>query len=105
MRINRSVTLMIGCAVLFTARHAAAGDPCPTVTDSERARLIDYVRTKYKVPQASPLKLSELSFIEKTCYRRLLFAGKDPRRPFKIDLTASPDLRFLTRELLDSRLD
>jgi protein-disulfide isomerase len=35
----------------------------------------------------------------------LRFAVEDSQRPFKIDLTASPDLRFLTRELLDSQLD
>lgn len=105
MRINRSITLMVGCIVLFTVRHATAGDPCPTVTDSERTRLIAYVQAKYKVPPASDLKLSEVSLIEKTCYRRLRFAVEDSQRPFKIDLTASPDLRFLTRELLDSQLD
>ena len=105
MRINRSVTLMVGCAALFAGRQAAADDSCPTITDSERTRLIAYVQAKYKVPPASPLKLSAVSLIEKTCYRRLRFRGEDPQRPFTIDLTASPDLRFLTRELLDSQLD
>lgn len=105
MRINRNVTLMVGCVALFTARHATADGSCPAITDSERTRLIAYVQSKYKVPPASPLKLTEVSLIEKTCYRRLRFAGDDSKRPFKIDLTASPDLRFLTRELLDSQLD
>lgn len=109
MRVNRSVVLIFGCVVLFTSRQAiaggAAGGTCPTITDSERTRLIAYVRAKYKVPPASPLKLSEVSRIEKTCYRELRFTVEDPNRPFKMDMTASPDLRFLTRELLDSHLD
>ena len=99
MRIHRIVTPTFGCVVLFTARHAVAGDQCPTVTESERTRLIAYVQAKYRLPTTSALKLSELSLVEKTCYRKLRFAGADPKRPFQIDLIASPGLRFLTREL------
>ncbi len=105
MRINQTVSLIFSCAILLlTARLAAAGNRCPVVTDSERTRLVAYVRAKYKVPPSSLLKMSEVSLIEKTCYRTLRFAVEDPKRSFKIDLTASPDLRFLTRELLDSYL-
>ena len=105
MRIHRIVTPTFGCVVLFTARHAVAGDQCPTVTESERTRLIAYVQAKYRLPTTSALKLSELSLVEKTCYRKLRFAGADPKRPFQIDLIASPGLRFLTRELLDTHVD
>jgi protein-disulfide isomerase len=49
--------------------------------------------------------VAQTAAIGGTCYRKLEFKSRDPRRPFQIALFASPDLRFLTRELLDSEVD
>jgi len=43
--------------------------------------------------------------VSSTCYRKLRFTSQDSTRPFRLELYVSPDFRFLTRELLDSRID
>ena len=84
---------------------AMAQEPCPSLTDSQRAKLAEYVQKKYKVPTTTPVDVAQTGAVGGTCYRKLEFKSQDPRRPFQIALFASPDLRFLTRELLDSEVD
>lgn len=73
--------------------------------DTDRAKLVEYVQKKYKTPATMPLEVSEAGFLPESCYRHLRFQSQDQRRPFQLELIASPDLRFLTREMLDSRVD
>jgi hypothetical protein len=49
--------------------------------------------------------VKELSLVEGTCYRKLQFTAEGPTPPLRVELYASPDLRFLTRELLDSTVE
>lgn len=60
---------------------------------------------KYKLPANTDVGITESSFVGDTCYRTLQFRAQNSLKPFKIDLIASPDFRFLTRELLDSLVD
>jgi protein-disulfide isomerase len=82
---------------------AADLSTCPAIGNADRAKLAAYVQKKYNVPAKVDIK--ELSFIEQSCYRKLQFSSDGGRRPFRMELIASPDLRFLTRELLDSHVD
>jgi len=66
--------------------------------------MTEYVRKRYKIPAPGPLEVSELGFVQGSCYRRLLFAAAE-QRGFRIEIIASPDFRFLMRELMDVNTD
>jgi protein-disulfide isomerase len=102
---TRRVSARIVSALLLGALAAVAQTPCPPLTDAQRAKLVEYVQKKYKAPSTSPLDVAQTAVIGDTCYRKLEFTSRDPRRAFQLALIATPDLRFLTRELLDSEVD
>ena len=105
MIVARRSAQYVALAACLLAGPAIAQTPCPALDDSGRGRLIEYVQKKYKLPAATPLEVAQTAAIGGTCYHKLEFKSRDPRRPFQIALFASPDLRFLTRELLDSNVD
>lgn len=78
---------------------------CLPLGASDRAKLIGYVQEKYKVPPTMQLKVTELSFLGDTGYRKLRFQTEGSGRQFRLDLYASPDLRFLSRDLMDATVD
>jgi hypothetical protein len=57
------------------------------------------------VPTTVQLDVAEVSRVGSTSYRKLLFESQGSSRPFWMELFATPDLRFLARELPDSRVD
>jgi protein-disulfide isomerase len=87
--------------LLAVALGAMARAECPSVSDADRAKLIQYVAKRYRTPASSQLIITEMSLLDSTCYRRVRFESGD----FRLELFAGPDLRFLTRELLDPTLD
>jgi len=99
--------LAIACGALFPihASGATAAYACKPLGNSERARLLEYVKKKYKLPPTSSLTLSGESLVGATCFRKLEFKSADPKRNFRTELFLSPDFRFLTHELLDSNVD
>lgn len=40
---------------------------CPPLNDTDKARLVDYVRKKYKVPTTAQLNVTEVSRVGSTC--------------------------------------
>jgi len=78
---------------------------CKPLREPERTRLADYVSKKYNLPQDQRLIMTSDSFVGETCFRRAEFKGSESTRSFKVQLFLSPDLRFLTTELLDSSVD
>lgn len=88
---------------------AVAGDlgaaACPALDQGARQSLSVYVQKKFKVPATSRVNLTELAFVADTCYRRLQFKTVNAAKPLNVELIASPDLRFLTFDLLDSQGD
>ncbi len=105
MQANRIVTVALPLVVLLGASGVTAKAQCPPLRDADRAKLIDYVQKKYKTPGSMKLEIGETSFVNSTCYRKLLFQAAGGTSPFRLELIASPDLRFLTRDLLDSTID
>jgi len=75
---------------------------CAPLNEGAKARLVDYVRKKYNLPLDAGLKLSDASLVGSTCYRKLEFKSQGSARAFHISLFATPDLKYLTRELLDT---
>jgi protein-disulfide isomerase len=98
----------LAIALLIPACVAVAAfgqTQCPTFQEASRAKLIDYVRKKYRAPASARLEIGDVSFVSSTCYRKLVFQSEGGAGAFRIELYASPDLRFLTKELLDSTVD
>lgn len=78
---------------------------CSGLSGADRGTLITYVREKYHVPPAVPIEVSDLGFVDRTCYRKLDFRASQGHGPLRITLYASPDLRFLSHDLMDAQLD
>jgi len=82
-----------------------ANAQCPPIQGADKAKLVDYVQKKYRTPATVHLEVADVAFVGSTCYRKPEFKAREPGTSFHLELFASPDLRFLTRELLDSRVD
>jgi protein-disulfide isomerase len=102
MRLSRIHMLALCLALPCVAADLST---CVTLGDADRSKLAGYVQKKYNLPQSAKLDVKEVSFVEDSCYRKLQFTSAGAGRPFRMELIASPDLRFLTRELLDSHVD
>jgi protein-disulfide isomerase len=83
----------------------AASDVCRDVTPAEGERLAHYVAQKYHVPAHAALRLGSQEQVNGTCYRKLVFKGDGALGPYETTLYASPDLRFLSSDMLDSTVD
>jgi len=93
-----SVLSILGYAVLTRGQ-------CAPLKAADKSKLIDYVRKKYRVGANVALDVTEDSFVNSTCYRKLQFKSKDAPKPIQMVLYATPDLRFLSRDLMDLRAD
>ena len=87
---------------LLGATHGAA---CRDVSSEEKSRLAAYVVKKYQAPEQAKLRVEEVQPIDDLCNRKLVFAGDGALGTFRLTLYASPDLRFLSRELFDTYTD
>jgi protein-disulfide isomerase len=83
----------------------AAADTCRDVTSAEGERLAQYVAQKYHVPAHAALRLESKEPVGGTCYRKLVFKGDGALGPYEVTFYASPDLRFLSSDMLDSTVD
>jgi protein-disulfide isomerase len=92
------------CLLLGTFRPVCLAE-CLPLDDIARERLLNYVRAKYRLSAAVRLKVGEVSTISGTCYTRLKFTAQGAKPRFDMNLVASPDFRFLSRELLDTQTD
>jgi protein-disulfide isomerase len=79
-------------------------DQCTSLDEARRTRLISFVRTKYNLPSNADIGVADGGTVFGSCFRKLVFASLSGR-PFRAELFASPDFRFLTNELLDARPD
>jgi protein-disulfide isomerase len=84
---------------------ATPGLACRDISSEEKSRLAAYVVKKYQVPEQAKLRVEELKPIDDLCNRKLVFAGNGALGTFRLTLYASPDLRFLSRELYDTYTD
>jgi hypothetical protein len=96
-----SVSTKVVVALASCMRLGIAQAPCPEVTDTQRTKLVEYIHAKYKVPAGVVLDMAQTAVVNGSCYRKLEFKAQDQRRPFQLGLFASPDLRFLTPNLMD----
>ena len=95
------VPLLIGLSPL-----GLFGSPrCVTIGPGDEMRLTTYAQKKYKIPLAVSIELASSSRVGTSCFQKLEFRAKDPKSSFHLTLFASPDLRYLSRDLLDTFLD
>ena len=104
------VTVAICVALLMVGLAAGAAlrmwmpDRCTPPNDADKARLTSFLRIKYKLPPGTEIGVADAGVASGSCFRKLVFATLNGP-PFRADLFASPDYRFLAKELLDARPD
>lgn len=77
---------------------------CQGISEATKVELVRYVANRYKLPQKVRLEMAELAVTE-ACYHHLQFFSKAPGHPFQVQLYLSPDQRFLSPDLYDSRTE
>jgi len=80
------------------------------MTAKQRAEVETYVRKKYKIASKTTLQVKEEPAAASTCFRKIDFRSVGPLTPdvprrLHLTLFASPDVRFLTTQLLDIKID
>ena len=103
-RTTRNV-LLLAPLLAWGAPAAAGPDDCPVLTGAINSRLVAYVARKYQLPDSVSIGIKDTLIISGTCYRKVVFAGTGPLGEVSLALYLSPDLRFLSPELLDSSID
>ena len=98
-----SAAAVVGVAAGAALRVWSA-NRCATPGEADKARLVDFVRAKYKLPADAEIGVADSGTAFGSCFHKLVFASLSGR-PFRAELFASPDFRFLTSELLDARPD
>ena len=93
--------------VLLLAAPLLATEPsiCPIAGADDRATLTRYIQRKYNLAPSVQVGITELGFVAGSCFRNLRFTWQGNTRPLSTELIASPDMRFLTRALIDSHTD
>ena len=98
--------LMLGSALLMPATGRPQAVDCPTLISAGRKQeLADYVRKKFIVPESISIRLKKVEQVRGTCFERLTFETVSKFSTRELTLFLSPDQRFLTDELFDTKLD
>lgn len=97
-----SFLLAIGSPVGISA---FAADRCVPMTARQRAEVETYVRKKFKIAPTISLQITETPAASSTCFRKIEFKSTGQSGKFNMALYASPDMRFLTTQLLDIKVD
>ena len=98
---NRCI-LIVFAALAVLNLHGA--ESCTPMTSRQRSNLETYIRKAHKLPEAAKLTIAESTAAPGSCFRRIEVKSDQPKR-ISLTLYASPDLRFLTPQLLDTRVD
>jgi protein-disulfide isomerase len=85
------------------ASGVRGGDSCLELDDRVRLSVTDYVRKLTRLPDRASVELARSSLATETCYRTLEFSVAG--QPAPLVLFLSPDQRFLSTRVFDTRLD
>jgi len=104
MRLAEAGSLV--CAsLMLTGCGLGAHVSCASMAASDRARLTDFVQKKYKLPKGAAVEIAQSEYVGSSCFQKITFRAEGAGSNFRLDLIASPDYRFLTRDVMDSRSD
>ena len=84
---------------------AAAKGACPSLGDSQRSRLVDFIRREYRIPAVDDVHLMDEEIANDACYRKLIFQGRTAVKTWELTMFLSADGLFLSPELIDVRID
>jgi protein-disulfide isomerase len=98
----RAAILFFGAGLCLPAQNIGCTQP---LSPEQQRTLLDYVRKSYKLPDSIALELGKQSPVKDTCYRELTFRGTSQVRTWDLTLYLSPDLRFLSSDMLDTSVD
>jgi protein-disulfide isomerase len=96
--------LLLGGLTVWAALGRWAPDRCAPPSETDKARLIGFVRLKHKLPPGAEIGMADGGVALRSCFRKLVFATLSGPQ-FRAEYFASPDFRFLTTELLDAQPD
>jgi protein-disulfide isomerase len=92
--------------LLVSSSIGLAADRCVPITAVQRTTLEKYVRAKYKVAAPGALEITETAAAPNTCFRKIdIKQSGESKKKFHLTVYASPDLRFLAPQLLDTSVD
>ncbi|HLJ49028.1 MAG TPA: thioredoxin domain-containing protein [Bryobacteraceae bacterium] len=101
----RACSMIANLGLLLPVPSVAADSACQAISAQQVAKLITYVQKKFKVSTTTAIELTSSTSIGSSCFRKLEFRSKDSKDTFRLTLFASPDLRYLARDLLDTSID
>ena len=104
MSMARGV-LLVGVALAQVCIRLAGGEACPGAQPGEAARVAAYVAKKYHVPAEARLRVERVEPVGDACYHKVTFRGDGALGAYQLILYASPDFRFLSSDVLDTRRD
>jgi protein-disulfide isomerase len=97
--IKTFILLLVGSSI-----PAAAAERCVPMAAQQKTEVETYVRKKFKVAASTKLQMTETPAAASTCFRKIEMKSTEGKK-FNLMLYASPDLRFLTTQLLDIKVD
>jgi protein-disulfide isomerase len=104
LTVATCAALLMGGITAGAAFHRWMPDRCAPPDEADKSRLKSFLRIKYKLPPGAEIGVADGGVAFGSCFRKLVFATLSGP-PFRAELFASPDFRFLTKELLDARPD
>jgi protein-disulfide isomerase len=97
-----TLTLAVFCVISTKGYSAEACAPKPP---EQYADLIRYIALRYRLPTESHLRIEKHEVVNEACFQKLTFKGDGPLGSYQLTMFASPDLRFVSSDLLDSYID
>lgn len=103
----RFFVIACGCSLLlpFASCGGTAPSACAPLPDAAKAGITQYAIKKMQVPESAKLTLKDSAFVGDSCYRKLNFSAQTGRGAATVTIYLSPDLRYLTSDLMDTHLD
>jgi protein-disulfide isomerase len=100
LRIAAAVSLAL--SLLSCGRVRQSAGTCAALDKTASAKLIAYVQKRYNVPPSMPIEVRRTGYVGDSCYQRLDFHASNGQGPLHVVLYASPDLRYLSHDLMDA---
>jgi protein-disulfide isomerase len=100
----RWIKIVICLLPFLVPNKLVAESDCAPITSDVADRLANFVHDKFQFAPETVMKLTSSEVVGETCHRKLHFRSEG-NGPVDIVFYLSPDLRFLSRDLLDSTVD
>jgi protein-disulfide isomerase len=106
--MNRRAIIELTAAVMVLTAVAARTlwpNRCNSLADGDKTRLTSFIKAKYRLSAGAQIAVLDSGPVSGSCFHKLVFGTDYGRRPFRVELFATPDFHFLTGELMNARVD